>query len=234
MKTLGIYTYQELEQMTVEQLKEYAFMVKPLKDEYTIYAVNTLPYYGVVISVAYGERIIYRDVQLHYHHYENSLQGVKRMLEKAKYSVLSDEELTAPLDEYTDYRNRMNFLNNIAPKKWEYVSMFCIGASSEEEKRFIENAYPCAKIGFCYFKEKEAVEYIEKMLKAVECLHEAAMRRENYFRKAISYELANHEAGYTCRYDDALAGMGILYSKLSPEFQSIVNVELRKQINQIY
>jgi len=234
MKTLGIYEYKQLENLSVEQLKEYAFLAKPLKGDFTIYAVNTLPYYGVVVAVVCGGRIIYTDLQLHYRHYENSMQAVKRMLEKARESVLSDEELTAPLKDYGDYRNRINFLNNIAPKKWKYLSMFHIGERSEEVNRFIKNGYACRRIGFCYFETKEPVEYLETMLNAVKKLHAEQMQTEEYFRKAVSYELANHEAGYTGEYEDGLASLGLRYERLSPEFQRIVDIEHRKQINQIY
>lgn len=228
MKTLGIYGYEDLEKLSVEQLKEYAFLAKPLKGEYMLYIVNTLPYYGLVVAVVYENRIIYTDLQLHYRHYENSMQAVKRMIEKAKESVLTDEELTAALKDYGDYRKRINFLNNIAPKKWEYLSMFASGQVTEERKRFIENAYPCMKIGFCYFKEKEALEYIETMLNAVETMHYARMRDSEYFRKAVSYELANHEAGYTGENEDALRSLGLRYKRLDPEFRRIVDVEHRK------
>ena len=231
MKTLGIYGYEELQNLNVSQLKEYAFLAKPMKDDFMLYAVNTLPYYGVVVAVVYENRIIYTDLQLHYRHYENSLQAVKRMLEKARESVLTDAEMSAPLKDYNDFRARINYLNNIAPKKWKYVSMFHIGERSEEEKRIIKNGYACPRIGFCYFEKKEHADYINGLFQTVEFLHSVNMKDKEYFRKAVSYELANHEAGYTGEYEDGLKSLGLKFEWLSPEFQNIVINELNKQIN---
>ncbi|NCU39884.1 hypothetical protein EOL99_03255 [Candidatus Falkowbacteria bacterium] len=48
----------------------------------------------------------------------------------------------------------------------------------------------------------------------------------NEFRKEASYQLANHEAGYTGRYNDAFPE----FDELNQEQQKIILQELKKQV----
>ncbi len=46
----------------------------------------------------------------------------------------------------------------------------------------------------------------------------------------VSSELANHEAGYTCDYTEALDALGMKFEELTEEQKIIVKEELKKQI----
>lgn len=51
------------------------------------------------------------------------------------------------------------------------------------------------------------------------------------FRKAIRFELDNHEACITCDYHEALAALGLRASKLQDWQKSIIKQELNKCIH---
>ena len=59
--------------------------------------------------------------------------------------------------------------------------------------------------------------------------YEKLKANEKTFREMISYELENHEACISGRYEETLDALGMTFEELSEEKQRIVLEELRKQ-----
>ena len=238
IKKTHINSYEELKKMSITELEQNCYQKFKIKG-YDIYLLYCEPYYNNVLVATSNNRVIYIDEQIQYpihkfNHYNlkdnnyNVLQVVKKMIEKAKQKLFTDDEiLNDSIKSYDEYLNKENFLNNIVPSKFDYISMFYIGERPEEEQKQIEKMYPCRCIGFCYFNEKWQADYLTNLyIKLQEKYKEFLKNKENR-EQTILFELCNHEAFYTWDIDSTYWAIGDKFTR--DEILNVFNKHCKKQ-----
>ena len=224
MKTLKIENYEQLEQLTEQQAKENSTKEVKIKD-FNGYFVNTTPYYGLTLLVYKNTHLVYIDEQIQY----NNKKGknlITTMIDRATAKLYAQNELIDELQDYTDYCNKMNFLNNYYQKQCEAVSIY-----NEKGKQAKADGWHYADfISFCYYKDKQDYNTLKETYNNIEKQHHEKLNEENYFRNAIADELSNCEyiyGGYDslCR---ALDSLGLTPKTLTEQQKSITQEEINK------
>ena len=160
---LTVENSEQLDAVKAEDILKNAFFNKPLKD-YALTAVETVGGYGAIVAVILNDKIIYKDLQLYYNAWKpETAEAVAYMLGKAEKSVFTVAEiLDDPIKSYAEFRNKRDFVVNLYPKIFGYVSSIYIGKPSEEQKQAAEKMYLC-RVNWAYFANKEHVEKVEKL-----------------------------------------------------------------------
>lgn len=216
-----INNYEELKNISItalEQNHNKKFKIKGY-DAYLLYCV---PYYKNTLIVVCNEKVIYIDEEIQY-----SDNAVPKMIERAKQKLFTDEEIkNDTIKSYDDYLNKENYLNNILPHKFGYISMFYIGERPQEEQEQIAKMYPCSVIGFCYFNEKWQADYLTNLYKILQEKYNEFLGDKNNREQAILYELLNHEAFYTCDTESTFWAIKDKFTR--EEINNVFNKNLKK------
>lgn len=178
-----------------------------------------------------GRHIHYaNDYQLHYSGMDVA-ELPKYYEEKLNRVLFTEDELGEVIHSYDEYRRKSQYLHNYWVMQFSHLSIF---GNPKEDKTAERATHPyLCNVCFCYVESKEICERAEKLMEQIEKAYRVFMESDEGFREAIKYELANHEAGITCDYRDALGALGCIYKELSAERQRIVREELNREINRI-
>lgn len=229
-------TIREIEKLTFAQAKSIAIETVKIK-EHDCFFVELGEHFGYSVLVFKNGRHIYHanDYEL-LHSFtveKNGKEGIwQYYIKSLNKKLFTDSELLEPIDSYEEYNRKDYFLRNLWIMRYDYISAFAI---TEEDQNAIEEgkkSHPFFNsMSFCYVGDEkiihEEAKYFEHLHNEFEKLYDDL----DTFRKMVSTELANHEACVTCDYTDALSAMGLTFSELSFEKQSIVKEELKKQID---
>lgn len=230
MKTITINKYEELENITEEQAKATTFKTIKIKD-FEGYFIHTQGYYGIVFLIYKNNRLVYIDEQLHYNHIKSNKELFTTMIKKANRELFTNKELMEDITDYTDYTQKINFLNNYFQKTCESVSIYD-SITEEQEKSW----YLAPFISFCYYKNITDYEKLKTMYEHLKTQHKQRLvTNSKYFRDAISYELYNHEViygGYE-QYCNALDTLGLNTKTLTQQQNKIVNEEYNKLLQKV-
>lgn len=127
---------------------------------------------------------------------------------------------------YSDYRNKCDYLRDIYPKKWDSVSIFQIGSEKAEHKE--EYKY-LSHVCFHWFREEEVVDWLQCTKDKLEkSWHNKLMKDKDLFRQALKYELWDYEVCISYDYSDAIKSLGFTEDNLTDWQQAILQEEFRK------
>lgn len=199
---------------------------------YDIYIVDFGGAFGLSALVFKNWRHIYyaNDYQLH-HSGMDVAELLKYYEEKLNRVLFTEDELGEAIHSYDEYRRKSQYLHNYWVMQFSYLSIF---GNPKEDKTVERAAHPyLCNVCFCYVADKAICERARELLEQINKAHVIFMESDEAFREAVSYELANHEAGITCDYRDALSALGCTYKELSAERQRIVREELNREIRRL-
>ena len=229
-------TIREIERITFAEAQNMAIATTEIK-EHDCFFVELGEHFGYSVLIFKNGRHIYHanDYELHNSHIvtKKGKEALKRYYIKSlSKKLFTNAELLEPIGSYEEYNRKDYFLRNLWIMRYDYISAFAI---TEEDQNAIEEgkkSHPFFNsMSFCYVGDEkiihEEAKYFEHLHNEFEKLYDDL----DTFRKMVSTELANHEACVTCDYTDALSAMGLTFSELSFEKQSIVKEELKKQID---
>ncbi len=229
-------TIREIERITFAEAQNMAIATTEIK-EHDCFFVELGEHFGYSVLIFKNGRHIYHanDYELHNSHIvtKKGKEALKRYYIKSlSKKLFTNAELLEPIGSYEEYNRKDYFLRNYWIMRYDYISAFAI---TEEDQNAIEEgkkSHPFFNLmSFCYVGDEkiihEEAKYFEHLHNEFEKLYDDL----DTFRKMVSTELANHEACVTCDYTDALSAMGLTFSELSFEKQSIVKEELKKQID---
>jgi len=190
------YTIDDIEALTEQDARNMSAEAWHLKG-FTVYIIDFGGYFGYSAVVYKGGRQIRYANDYALHHNGKSRDDLRAWYEQTMNSKLfTDEELTAPLASYDDLRARRNFVHNLMPLEYDYLSVFRIVQTREEEAAFEreKKSYPfyCPP-AFAWFKDREAVERINGLYIKLAALEEDMQNSFELLKSAIKYEMANHE-----------------------------------------
>ena len=196
MKTLTINKYEELKNLTIEQLEENKAEKGTFKD-YTYYVLNDCGSYGTCLFVVGNNNIIYIDEQIQYNSTYSQEEVITKMKDRLQCKIFNLNEFNV-VTSYRDYRNKMDFLNNTYPELYNAVSIYTRDEDlTVEQKKLKKNGMLATRISFCYYKNQEELTQLYTLLDNLEKALLECLKDEEQKEKAILYELNNHECFYT-------------------------------------
>ncbi len=224
----------EIEKLTYESALEIALETMEIK-EHQVILTDLGGYYGYSALVFKNGKHVYyaNDYQLHHEHMvrEKGRDALRKWyINSMKNKLFTDAELMGDISSYAEYQRKEKFLRNYYIMRHEYVSiMLAIDAEEQKKLKNAKKEFPFYNpVSFCYVKDKSIVAAQKDiLLHLLSCLQK--LQEDNgKFREMVAFELANHEAGVTCSWNEALRALGISYETIDREKQRIVREELGK------
>lgn len=217
-------SYKDFETLTEQQAGAKACASFTMcGDSYVAYIAATAPYYDAALLVYDFEtkRQIYIDTFLMYHGTE--AERLEKMLNVAERKLFTASDiLAASIKNYADYRAKCDFMLNIYPKRYKYVSAIYIGKPSEEQNNAVKSGYFC-RCTLSYFEELRHVEDISKMWSELESKHNKQLAQDmDYLKSACIHEFYNFECIYGGRYNEAIAHAGIELKTATEEQRAVI------------
>lgn len=199
-------------------------------------------FYDFEDAFGYSVLVFKNGKQIHYandyqlHHRGKQKDELKPLyIEYMNNKLFTEKELMEDVKDYHDYNHKCYYLRNYWIMQFDYISIFCAGNLSEEEREKIreqfKTMYSCPN-SCCYVYDKKIVDRSNELMEHLQTSLAKLKENEETFRQMISYELANHEACITCDYRDALCTLGLSFNELEDWQKKIVKAELNKQINE--
>lgn len=230
-------TIKEIEALTLDQIEKMRNEGKAelinIKD-HSCYFVDLGEYFGYSALVFKNNHHIYYANDYQLHHSTKTIEELKQWYIKTLNNKLfTESELMEDIHTYDEYNRKDYYMRNYWIMQFDHISAFYFGKPSKELVEAKEKMFYCSPC-FCYVNDKNIIETAKRFINHIEESFTKVKENEDVFRKMVSYELANHEAGYTGDYEDGLKALGLTYEKLTKEQQQIVKEELKKQIEYCY
>lgn len=204
-------TIADIESMTEEMAQNCAEEHLSIKG-HNVYLIDFPGYFGYSACVfCNGHHVHYaNDYELH--HKGKDHEWLRNFYMKALNNKLfTEEELKAPIKDYTEYTLKEHFLRNYYPMREDYISAFRICPTEKEEKAFeksVKNMF-YNPITFSYFKDEGFVKHCMELYKALTEAKAATLDNYEYWVDAIYSEMCNHEYGINWQRDfDTLSAFG--------------------------
>lgn len=221
----------EIEALTESEVKAMQHEHISIKD-HDIYLVDCGEFFKYSMLVfKNGSHIYYaNDYQLHHGHMEH--EELKTWyIETASHKLFTDSELLSDkVSSYDDYKAKEYYIRNYYAMQFDRLSAFVISGSPEEIEFENKKAdYPYYNsVAFCYMKDSEVIDTMQKMLENIEAQFKAMQSNDDVFREMIRKELYNHEYMYSHETCDALASLGLSYKRLTDTQKTILRQECNK------
>ena len=198
----------EIEILTESQAKEMALETMEYKG-YTIYFVRFddehFKYSKLVFK---NNRHIYYANDYELHHSSHTEEAIREFyIDSLKTTLYEDKDMDEVKD-YQDYELKSRWLSNLVPQERDYLSMFFIHTTEEEEREFEKYQkanYPLFNpVGHCYNKAEDK-DFIQHCVQLHVNLNGANKKRReqdnDYMEKAFLKEMLNHEYCYNWQGD---------------------------------
>lgn len=224
--------YKYIEEMTETQAASMAEEVITIKG-HTVYLADVGSYYNYSALVFLnGRHIYYADEhEIHYHYMDYSQDPPRqteptreylrqRYIEKLNNKLYTEDEITGPVKDYDDYQAKDYYLRNYYPMQEDYITIFCINPTPEQEREFKRRtaSMTYSPISFGYFPRAEFVEHQMELHAALEAQYHKTMKSPEHMKAAFLKEMFNHEYGINWQADfDVLSAFGHIQYSRDPE-----------------
>lgn len=226
-------TINEIYALSEEEAKKMSAEYMQIK-EHSCYFTDLGEYFGYSVLVYKNGRHVYHADDFELHNSYTMKHGGRAALTALYVKMLNaklftDAELYEPVSSYDDYRKKDYFVRNLRIMRYDHISAFYITKNQQEDIDRRRTEYPVYdRITFSYVKDEAIAKESLKINEHLENGYRSLLADDDAFRETIYTELANHEAGYTGRYDEGLATLGMTFDGLSYDRQVIVTEELEK------
>jgi hypothetical protein len=232
MYTVGNITIEKIEQLTEETAKEIAEDSMEIKG-HNIYFIDFGGHFGYsVVVFCNGHHIHYaNDYELNHRWQNASHEELKQIYIKGlNRKLFTEEELSEPIKNYTDFECKRHFLQNYYGMRQDYISVFRIAPTEKEEKEFrrrVEKMF-FNPVCYAYYDDKEFVQHRIDLSIALAKAEEETLNNFEYWKNAIYLEMCNHEYGINLQADfDTLSAFG------NPEWHGESNEALEKMFDEV-
>lgn len=191
------WTIQDIESLTEQEARDMALETLTLHG-HSVYLVDFDGYFGYSALVFRdGRHIKYaNDYELHHSHWLKTREALRQhFIGSLNTKLFTDDELVLPLHDYMDYKRRAEYLHNYYGLLRDYVTIFCINPTEEQERAFKERTASMTydPVAFAYFDDAAFVEHHIALYKALDAVYEKCLLDYGFLKSAIKYEMANHE-----------------------------------------
>lgn len=187
------WTIDKIEALTEKEAQAMAEDTIKIKG-YNVYFVDFAgDAFGYSCLVFKNDHHIYyaNDYQLHHKKEELKQRYIKGLNNK----LYTEEEILEPIKDYDDYFSKSYFLHNYYGMQVDYITIFCINPSEEEEAAFKEKTKDMFynPVAFAYMDDLDFVNHHIELYKALEKSRETISNSYEYMKKAFLTEMYNHE-----------------------------------------
>ena len=207
-ESVTIKEIENLDEQTAKEIAEEAIEIKG----HQVYFVDFDGYFGYSALVfCNGHHIHYaNDYELH--HQGKTHEELKAWyIEGLNNKLYTEEELSEPIKNYSDYELKRYFLQNYYGMREDYISAFCIAPTEKEEQAFkksVKNMF-YNPVCFAYYKNEEFVKKCVQLHVALTKAKSDTLDNFDYWKDAILTEMFNHEYGINWQADfDTLSAFG--------------------------
>lgn len=195
----------EIEKMSEElafALAEEKLTVK----EHTVYLVDLEGNFGYSALVFKDGRHIYYADDYALHHDGKTREELREWyISGLNNKLFTEEELTAPIANYSEYDRKEYFLRNYYHMRKPYVSMFRVVHNDAEEEAFKKEVEGMIQnpISFCYMAA-DLKPFVEHQIELLETLGKRVEEKKGdfaYWVDAFKREMFNHEYQYNWEAD---------------------------------
>lgn len=198
-------TRQQAEKLSEEEAKKIALAVIQHKDVNS-YIIKDLNASGEEINCLHyyqGKRLKYITYPAYVYNIKTVEEYIERVKSALSYKVLWGDELLQDIDDYFDYKKKLDFLWNIFPQYFDYISDFKGEDLPPDEKEYKYHAL------FKRFKNENVAKTLIAMYNKLTCDYEKKQQEDDQFlRQQFRYELGNHEFIITHDYEPTLDACG--------------------------
>ena len=226
----------DIEKLTYDKAKEIALEEIQIKGHDCIFA-ELGEYFGYSVLVFKNGKHIYYADDYELHH-KNIVKEKEKEVLKDYYitflnnKLFTDEELLEEVKSYDEYRRKEYYLRNYWIMQYDRLSVFVVSDEAKREFDEKRELFPFYNpICFCFVSDEKIVQLANKYFSHINLEYIKLKDNIEEFRKMIAYELSNHEACVTCRYDETLDSLGLKFEDLTKAQQKVVIQELKKEIN---
>lgn len=214
--------------LTWEEVKEHAEDIVTIKGhDIALCDCGRFGYCALVFK--HHAHLYYAD-QLHgdcrYYREVNTDLLKEKYLKNLQNTIFTEAELLEEIRDYADYEAKDRYLRSIWCQQFPYQSMFCMEGEQVDTER-----YPFFnKICFCYMSDRSIVDRAVELSESLEKKRKTFLLSDLvHFRKAISRELADHEACVSGEFEESVEALGLEWDQLSGQQQDVVLKELHRQ-----
>lgn len=202
----------EIKALTEEKVKEMALETLEIKG-HNVYLIDEDGAFGYSALVfRNGKHVHYaNDYELHHHGKERSVLR-QWYIDTMNRKLFDDADFDQPLADYDEFRRKEDYLRNYYPMRIDYLSIFCINPTKEEEttfkrkRRWFRYYDP---ISFCYVKDEEFVKRHMELYNQLLKRKEEVSDPYKYWVNAFETEMWNHEYAINGQADyDTLSAFG--------------------------
>lgn len=225
-------TISEIQNLSHEEAMKMALETVEIKGHQVIFT-DLGEFFGFSALVFKDGKHVYHANDYALHHESIAKKG-KEALKELYFECLSnklftDEELMEEIASYHEYEKKRYFLINLHTQRYDYVSVFGIGEEAFKKIEESKKEYPFFNpVSYCYMNDEGIVKEQQKIAAHLENAFKKLKDDIGVFREMVATALANHEAGYTCDYTDALDALGLKFDELTEEKQLVVKQELNR------
>ncbi len=208
MKEYAIY---DIEAMTEEKAAAIALETLNIKG-HTIYLADFGGYFGYSCLVFLNGRHIHYANDYELHHPQKTQNELRTLYIKKMYNILfAPEEISEPLVDYDEYSRKEYYLRNYYGMQKDYVSMFQIFHTKQEEQEYKEKTAKMVfdPVSFAYYDDADFVKKHMELFRKLEATKNSMSDNFDYWKTAFKYEMNNHEYGINWQADyDTLSVFG--------------------------
>lgn len=209
------WTIREIESITEDKAKEIAIETLDVKD-HIVYLVDFEGYFGYSALVFKNGKHIYyaNDYELHHEHLvkEKGKSALRDYyVEHLNNKLFTEEELVAPIKNYSEFNAKEYYLRNYYPMQTDYISCFRITRNKEEEKAYEKSikGKHLNPISFCYMEDLEFIKHQAKLFAELQKRKNEMSDNYEYWVDAFVREMYNHEYSINWQADyDTLSAFG--------------------------
>ena len=215
---MTVKNYEELEAITIKDLKKESRKNGIFKEDYHYYLIDLGEYYKTSLYITAGDKIVLRELGLHLSSNHTTDEHIKKLFEYTSNKIFSYKELEqGDFSSYGDYKNKLYFIMNYLPETVNFRS--CWTAENKDNKNC---KYKMPLIYGYFEKEEEGKKISDLLIKLESNFTKEFLTNDELFIRAVKYELANHEFIITGDVEPALDSLGLKWETLSKHHQSLV------------
>lgn len=186
-----------IEALTEAEASSMALDTMQIK-EHNVYFIDFGGYFKFSALVFADGRHIHfaNEYELHWTHMNLDHDGLKAKFIKAlNHKLFTEAEIVSPIASYVEYNSKSHFLHNYYGMRREYVTVFCINPTDEQQKQFECKTKDMTydPVSFAYYDDADFVKHHCELYMALEASYDAMLTDYDFLKSAFVYEMANHE-----------------------------------------
>ncbi len=204
--------------------------------EHNIYFVDFGGCFGYSCLVFKNNHSLYYTNDYALHHQGKSKSELQDYyIKEMNGKLFTEAEISAPLESYSEYRHKSDYLRNYYGMQVDSISIFSVNPTEKQKAEIEEYTKNITynPVCFCYMNDKKFVEHHIQLMGNLNKAMENCADSFEYQKEAFLYEMYNHEYGINWQADyDVLSIFGKIKwheDDLNAYFEELKFTDLQKK-----